>query len=570
MAAYRVVTGAHFLSMHFSGSSLSISARVRSWSRAILWSLIAIVFHPPLLLGQAQTPAAGASLQGVIRDSEENPVPAVTVRLQSENGDPALHTTSDARGRYEFSGLKGGLYGLRAEHPVFGSVTLSAIAIASGENKMLDLALSHAEVSPPHPRSAPEFFDQPQFTVAGVTDPTSAGGHGSEAIARNTETLAKATAALSDNSANPVHGASSVDEDAVRQAVKLSPEDFTANYRLGKLLADQGKTKEAIVYLAHAQRLNPTDFGCSYSLALAYIDQADYRDAHSMLESLLTRDDGSRLNKAELHHWSGVIAERSGDPFTAVREYQRAAELDPNETNLFDWGTELLEHRALDPAIAVFSKGKDAFPHSVRMLIGLGVAEYARGAYDDAIDRLCQASDMDPVDPAPYLFLGKIQSVEQNWSSPIAERLARFAALLPDNALANYYDAVSLWKKMEESDELGDSPRVRFLLEKAIRLDPRLAPAHLQLGIVQAEQNQFAAAISSYQKAIEIDPQSSEAHYRLAKAYRKIGDRKKAEAEVQLYQQTSKQTAGELERERREMKEFVFTLRDSPSSSKPE
>lgn len=556
--------------MHFSGSSLSISARVRSWCRAILLSLIAIVVPTPILLGQAQTPAAAASLQGVIRDSDQNPVPAVTIHLEPQNGDPALHTTSDARGRYEFSGLKGGLYGLRAEHPVFGSVTLSAIAITSGENKILTLSLSHAEVSPTHSASAPEFFDQPQFTVAGVTDPASAGGHGSEAIARNTETLAKATAALSDNSANPAHGASSVNEDAARRAVKLSPEDFTANYGLGKLLADEGKTDEAIVYLAHAQRLNPTDFECSYSLALAYINQADYRDAHSMLESLLSREDGSRLSKAELHHWSGVIAERSGDPFTAVREYQRAAELDPNETNLFDWGTELLEHRALDPAMAVFSKGKDAFPHSVRMLIGLGVAEYARGSYDDAIDRLCQASDMDPVDPAPYLFLGKIQSVEQNWSSPIAERLARFAALVPDSALANYYDAVSLWKKMEESDERGDSPRVRSLLGKAIRLDPRLAPAHLQLGIVLAEQNQSAAAISSYQKAIEIDPQSSEAHYRLAKAYRKIGDMKKAEAQIQLYQQTSKETAGEVERERREMKEFVFTLRDGPSSSKPQ
>ena len=130
-----------------------------------------------------------------------------------------------------------------------------------------------------------------------------------------------------------------------------------------------------------------------------------------------------------------------------TQEYQRAAELDSTETNVFDWGTELLQHGAPQPAVQVFSKGKDLFPHSVRILIGLGIALYAGGSYDQAVERLCQASDMDPVDPTPYLFLGKLQSADQNWSSLIAERLARFATLQPDNALANYYYAVSLWNK---------------------------------------------------------------------------------------------------------------------------
>ena len=80
-------------------------------------------------------------------------------------------------------------------------------------------------------------------------------------------------------------------------------------------------------------------------------------------------------------------------------EYQRAAELDPSEPYFFDWGSELLLHRAVEPAIEVFSKGNRLFPHSARMLVALGVAWYSNGSYDQAAQRLCEASDLNPDDP---------------------------------------------------------------------------------------------------------------------------------------------------------------------------
>jgi len=50
---------------------------------------------------------------------------------------------------------------------------------------------------------APEFFDEPQFTVAGVTQATNSGGHGSDTVLRTTEALAKATVSLSKESFAP-------------------------------------------------------------------------------------------------------------------------------------------------------------------------------------------------------------------------------------------------------------------------------------------------------------------------------------------------------------------------------
>jgi tetratricopeptide (TPR) repeat protein len=343
--------------------------------------------------------------------------------------------------------------------------------------------------------STPEFFDQPQFTVAGVTDASTPGGHGSDTVIRTKEALAKDTAALG-----------------------------TA--------ATDGETEKS-------------------------------------LRAALEHDPTS----ADLHHSLGDVEEKSGNPLEAVREYQRAAELKPSEPNLFDWGTELLLHRAFEPATEVFTRGNQLFPASVRMLVGLGVALYDRGAYGQAAQRLCQASDLNPADPNPYLFMGKIQAVDLTPPEGMGERLERFVRLQPEDALANYYYAVSVWQQRKGPGDVETLARAESLLQKAVHLDPKLAPAYLQLGILYAERKDWRQAIVSYQEATKADPQLEEAHYRLAQAYRQTGEKAKAEQELELHAEIKKKTAEQAERERREIREFVYTLRNqypvTPPQSKP-
>src|ERR1700722_8325202 len=228
------------------------------------------------------------------------------------------------------------------------------------------------------------------------------------------------------------------------------------------------------------------------------------------------------------------------NPLEAVRAFQRAAELDPSETHLFDWGTELLTHRAADQAVEVFTNGHRLFPRSTRTLLGLAVALYSRGSYDQAAQRFFEAADLNPKDPAPYLFLGKISNGPITESRGFDERLERFARLDPESAWANYYYAASLPRT---------SPKARALLEKAVRLDPKLGEAFLLLGSVYANEGNLPKAIAAYQGAIAASPQLEEAHYRLAQAYRKTGQPAKAQKEIELYRQLSQQSAQALEHE---------------------
>jgi tetratricopeptide (TPR) repeat protein len=244
--------------------------------------------------------------------------------------------------------------------------------------------------------------------------------------------------------------------------------------------------------------------------------------------------------------------------------------LNPSEAYLFDWGAELLLHHAAEPAVEVFTKANRLFPRSAHILTGLGTSWYALGSYENAVQRLCEASDLNPGDSNPYLFLGRVQAVESTPSGAITERLQRFARLQPENAMANYYYAVSVWKGRKSPADADNFAQVKALLEKAIHLDPAFGPAYLQLGILYSERKDLSNAVAAYQNAIRATPDMEEAHYRLAQTYRQAGETSKAQAELQRYEQISKEKAAEIEGQRHEVQQFVYELREPATYTKPQ
>jgi tetratricopeptide (TPR) repeat protein len=372
--------------------------------------------------------------------------------------------------------------------------------------------------------STPQFFDQPQFTVAGVTDTTNLGGHGSDTVVRTRNSLAKDTVSLGEPKVKAPPDAAR--EKTLRELAERQPTDFGANHQLGQLLIADGRAREAIPFLERAAAKDSANYENAYDLALANAQAGNYAIAREEATKLLATHD-----QADLHHLLGDVDEKLGDSLEAVRHYQRAVELVPSESHLFDWGAELLLHHAPEPATQVFSKGNRLFPGSARMLLGLGAALFARGAYDEAVLWICRASDLNPNATVPYLFLGEIEQAEKAPSSDLVERLHRFLTLQPQNADANYYYAVGLWKLRNTAPQKHDIGRVESLLKTAIQINPRHAAAALQLGIAHSEQGAYSEAISDYRKALDTDSQMEEAHYRLAQAYRQIGNPEKAKEE---------------------------------------
>jgi len=61
------------------------------------------------------------------------------------------------------------------------------------------------------------------------------------------------------------------------------------------------------------------------------------------------------------------------------------------------------------------------------------------------------------------------------------------------------------------------------------------------------------------QKAVEFTGLPDEAHLRLARVYRRMGQTEKARSESELYEEVSRRKKEKMERERRELGEFVVT-----------
>jgi hypothetical protein len=117
-----------------------------------------------------------ASVQGIVRDGQGRTVAQAQVQLQGKDSKQVLTAASDAQGFYKFERLRDGAYALRV---VSGSGTAEILSIALGTNetKTVDVRLGAAASSS---QSVPQFYDEPQFTVSGVTDTTNLGGHGSD------------------------------------------------------------------------------------------------------------------------------------------------------------------------------------------------------------------------------------------------------------------------------------------------------------------------------------------------------------------------------------------------------
>lgn len=348
------------------------------------------------------------------------------------------------------------------------------------------------------------------------------------------------------------------DADGARQqlkkAVALEPKNYDANHNLGEIYVKLGKLPEAIPFLKQAQQISPSSYDNGYDLALAYLLMDHPGPARSLIHDLFKQQD-----TAELHNLLGQIEEKEGNFVAAANEFEAAAHKEPSESNLFDWASELLLHRTLEPAIEVFRDGAERYPASARLAIGLGIAYYSRGIYDKAVKSLLRAADLNPSDPRCYLFLSKAYDSSPSQADEVIQRFRRFAELQPSDARAQYYYAISLWKGKRAQDPAVDFSQIEALLKKAVALDPKLAEARFQLGNLLSDQTHYAEAIPEYLAALESNSDIPDAHYRLGQAYVHTGQRDKAQAQLALYQEQRAQHLADLDKQRAEIRQFVYT-----------
>ncbi|HEV2348304.1 MAG TPA: tetratricopeptide repeat protein [Terriglobia bacterium] len=477
------------------------------------------------------------------------------------NGQVSRLTFTAPDGTYSFSQLEAGNYKLTAESSGFDPDVRQIVLVDGVRPDAVDMTLGLKHSDPL--AAAPAYDDETPLKPSAVHGAVDGGGYSSGAQAGNSRTMRESVAGLK----NPAVGNSSAQPaaltplDAAREAdlkkaLAASPGDFESNHNLGEFYLHAGRLTQGIPYLEKAEHIDSSHYDNGYDLALACLESGDFARARSQLGRLMARRDN-----AGLHDLMGDVEEHAGEYPAAAAEYERAAHMDPSEGNIFDWGSELLLHQTLDPAIAVFTSGVDRYPRSAMLLIGLGVAFYSRGRYDDAVKALCAASDISPSDPRPYFFLDKMYNVSTSNTEEVTTRLERFVKLDPENPLAHFDYAMSVWKGQRRRGGPVNFNQIETLLNRAIAVDRKFPDAHFELGNLYSEQKKYPAAIGEYRQALAVQPEMADAHYRLAQAYIRTGDQTLAQQEFEIHDRLRKQQVADTGHPRTEIKDLVNSVK---------
>jgi len=327
------------------------------------------------------------------------------------------------------------------------------------------------------------------------------------------------------------------------------------HFSLGLMFASGAAYPRAVAHFEETLQLEPTSHSAIYNLALAYKGAGNARAAIDLLEHAVQEQPN-----AELCDLLASLEEEAGLYLEAVRHYQRAVQLDPTkEQYYFDLGAEYLLHLTFDAAVEAFRLGTQKFPASARLYVGRGLAQFALRQYADAADAFLSALETNPSTSDAFLAWNDLPQfvIAAEWVK-IQPRLQRLAERYPENPQVAFCYGAALLHQAMGSDREDGLDLAQSFLEKAVRLNPQLAVAHLELGDLYAQRKQNNNAIASFGEAIRLDPKSEMAHYKLAQIYRDLKELALAERELGLYQKLSRSHRDQMAQTRSTIRQFVL------------
>jgi len=329
--------------------------------------------------------------------------------------------------------------------------------------------------------------------------------------------------------------------------------------RLAELLISHGEYSESIEELKRAAELDSRRADLRFNLALAQF-RAGYAD-----DAFVSAEKGKALgDSADLEDLLGDIQESRGDNLAAVRSYQAAVALAPNEEKYrLSLAVELIRHNSFEAAKAVLKQAEDLHPTSWRIQLALGMVEYFAGTDDEATRFLLHAAEFAPEPQVALRYLGDIQMDRASTPDPAAvARLCEYSDRQPKDAKMQYYCGALLLRRDYAAGHKTNADEILRRLRASASLLPKDASPHCQLGKAYRWLERWQEALSESETCARLDENSADAHYRLAQIYQHLGKSERSQEEMKLYDAASKRLADENARRDETMKTFLYTIQN--------
>jgi len=144
----------------------------------------------------------------------------------------------------------------------------------------------------------------------------------------------------------------------------------------------------------------------------------------------------------------------------------------------------------------------------VYVLLCLGL-DFKRGGFvDRALEAFNEVLRLDPHNHYALVNLEMLHEQQHQWEEAYRIRQQLTKASEPDERPRNHEILAFLETQLGElARRQGDLPTARAKFESAIDLEPRTAPAYVNLGDMKLADDQVAQAIAIWEKLIEVSPE---------------------------------------------------------------
>ena len=123
--------------------------------------------------------------------------------------------------------------------------------------------------------------------------------------------------------------------------------------------------------------------------------------------------------------------------------------------------------------------------------------------------------------------LGRLRATDDDTTDHIADAVSLFneaVTLDPSYALAHVGLGQAYWSAFETTVDPEDKRKSAESARRAVELDDPLAAAHVTLGLIEAQAENYAAAAQEFGRALDMNPVNQEARRQLAEASACAGD----------------------------------------------
>lgn len=309
-------------------------------------------------------------------------------------------------------------------------------------------------------------------------------------------------------------------EDAVKQALAVSPRTPELAHAFAMYFAEGGEFERAAEFEARYARGNPDDSDALGRTASWYLQADMPREAAEFARSGL-----ERRERAEFYDVLGQALLEQGDVDGAEEAMRASVRLKPyDEDARYNLGYLFLGNGRFDEAIQAFQESLEVFDKSARLELGLGVALFGVRRFPEAIDSYLRVSELAPGLEQPHYFLSRSLEHAEDRIPEVRARFQAFSQARPGHYLGPFLEAKGLLAALgpaRDADQLAEAER---LLGQSIESRENYWESHFELGVVLDRLRRFSEAKESLSRAIELSPGSPTPYYRLSRVLARLGE----------------------------------------------